>query len=118
MTKKKAPPSAGLPAEQIDQIAALIEAAVSKVMTRLSEDDKLLVTVTEAARRLSLSKRAMNALIADGVIPSFTVRRTRLIDVAALEAYREALRQGLPLVMLYPPPLPSRHPVAPNADRG
>jgi excisionase family DNA binding protein len=45
------------------------------------------VRVEEAARRLSIGRSAVFALIAAGDLPSFKVGRSRLVPVEALEEY-------------------------------
>lgn len=50
-------------------------------------DEALLLTVVEAARRLSLGRTTVYAEIAAGRIDTVTVGRARRIPTAALEAY-------------------------------
>jgi excisionase family DNA binding protein len=52
-------------------------------------DSRLAVNVTEAARRLMVSPRAVWTEIASGRLRSFKVGRRRLIRVAAIEAFAE-----------------------------
>ncbi len=50
-------------------------------------DDRLLLRVEEAARRLSLSRSAMWSLVSSGSVPSIHVGRARRIVAADLEAW-------------------------------
>lgn len=52
---------------------------------------KLLVSVEEAAWRLSIGKTTLYELIGSGVIRSVQIKRSRLVPVAELEAYVRAL---------------------------
>ena len=56
-----------------------------------SSGQKLLVSVEEAAWRLSIGKTTLYELFAAGVIRSVQIKRSRLVPVAELEAYVRAL---------------------------
>lgn len=49
--------------------------------------EPLVVTVNEGARLLSISRRKMCYLLADGVIPSFLIGKRRFIALADLKAF-------------------------------
>ena len=49
--------------------------------------DKLLLTVQEAANRLSMSRAALYPLVTSGQIDSVLIGRSRRIHVVALEAF-------------------------------
>ncbi len=53
--------------------------------------EHLLITVTDAADRLSISRSKMYELLATGAVPSVHIGRSRRIPVDALEAYVEGL---------------------------
>jgi excisionase family DNA binding protein len=55
-------------------------------------DDRLLLTVPAAARRLSLSRAKVYELIASGAIGSVKIDRARRIPVSECEAYVDRLR--------------------------
>ena len=54
-------------------------------------DAPLLVTVEEAARRLSIGRTAAYLLVLNGEIQSVKIGRTRRVVVASLEAYIQRL---------------------------
>jgi len=54
-------------------------------------DDARLLTVEEAARRLSLGRTTLYALLKDGQITSVRVGRLRRIPAEALDAYTARL---------------------------
>jgi excisionase family DNA binding protein len=49
--------------------------------------DQMLLTVTEAAQRLSISRSHFYQLLQAGVIASVTIGRSRRISVSALQDY-------------------------------
>ncbi|MGB9866581.1 MAG: helix-turn-helix domain-containing protein [Bacillota bacterium] len=59
-------------------------------------DEKLALSVKEAAQRLGLSQKALYAHLAAGRLPCIRLGRRRLIPVAALERWLEeaGLRGG------------------------
>ncbi|MDQ6876272.1 MAG: helix-turn-helix domain-containing protein [Candidatus Dormibacteraeota bacterium] len=54
---------------------------------------ELLVTLDEAGRRLSLSRRSVQSLIYEGHLASVRVGRSRRVAVVDLEAFVAQLRQ-------------------------
>jgi excisionase family DNA binding protein len=56
--------------------------------------DELLVSLDEAGRRLSLSRRSVQGLIYSSELRSLKIGRCRRIAVTELEAYVERLRRG------------------------
>lgn len=50
-------------------------------------EDRIALTVEEAAQRLGLTRKALYAHLAAGHIPSVRLGRRRLIPVAALEKW-------------------------------
>jgi excisionase family DNA binding protein len=54
---------------------------------------ELLVTLDEAAGRLSLCRRSVQGLVSDGELASVKVGRSRRIAVVDLEAYVDRLRE-------------------------
>lgn len=56
----------------------------------------LLVTVEEAARRLSIGRTAAYMLVLRGELQSVKIGRTRRVVVASLEAYITKLLHGAP----------------------
>ncbi len=58
----------------------------------MAEEVRLLVDVDEAARRLSVSKRTVQALLYSGQLRGVKVGRCRRIPVSELTAYVERLR--------------------------
>ncbi len=54
-------------------------------------DPPLLVTVEEAARRLSIGRTAAYLLVLNGELQSVKIGRTRRVVVASLEAYIQRL---------------------------
>lgn len=67
----------------------------------IENDDRLLLSVVEAARRLGIGRTLMYDLMGSGEIPSVRVGRLRRIPVRALDEYVAALETGGP-----PHPLP------------
>lgn len=68
--------------------------AVPQLITFTVEaDDRLLLTVSDAARRLEISRSLFYELLAAGEIESICVRRLRRIPVQALADYVEG-RKG------------------------
>jgi excisionase family DNA binding protein len=61
--------------------------AASDVLPLLSPPQKLAVSITEAARLLSISRSHLYPLVMRGAIPSFHIGRSHLIRVSALEAW-------------------------------
>jgi excisionase family DNA binding protein len=59
---------------------------------RVMSDDLLLLTVLEAARRLSISRAKLYELVASGEVASVTIGRARRIPFQACEEYVERLR--------------------------
>jgi len=57
------------------------------VMTSKSLQDLVAVSVTEAARRLSVSPRTIATLVARKELPSRRIGRRRVIPVSALEEF-------------------------------
>jgi excisionase family DNA binding protein len=53
----------------------------------MPENEKLAISVSEAAVRLSVSARTVWSLIARGEIPTRRIGRRRVIQVAALETF-------------------------------
>ncbi len=49
--------------------------------------ERLLISVPETARRLSIGKNLCYELIADGTLPSVKLGRRRLVSVAALTSW-------------------------------
>ncbi|GIG30815.1 helix-turn-helix domain-containing protein [Cellulomonas marina] len=62
----------------------------------VENDDRLLLTVVEAARRLGIGRTLMYDLLAAGEITSVHVGRLHKIPVAALEAYVARLTATVP----------------------
>jgi excisionase family DNA binding protein len=58
----------------------------------ITTEPLLAVDIREAARRLSLSPRAIAALIASRELPSRKIGRRRIIPVTALEAFVKSER--------------------------
>jgi excisionase family DNA binding protein len=56
--------------------------------------DKVLLTMEEAAERLSLGRTVVYGLVARGELESVTVGRSRRVPVQALDAFVAVLRQG------------------------
>lgn len=56
-------------------------------------DEKLLLSVVEAARRLGIGRTLMYELLRSGQIPSVRVGRLRKVATAALEAFVTGLRE-------------------------
>lgn len=56
------------------------------------DSDKVLVTVGEAARRLSLSRTYTYALVMSGELESLTFGKARRVPVKALDEFVEARR--------------------------
>jgi excisionase family DNA binding protein len=59
-------------------------------------DIALLVSVDEAASRLSIGERLTKRLIATGELPSVKIGARRLIHRRDLEQFAERLREGVP----------------------
>jgi len=57
------------------------------------DSDPMLLTVKEAARRLSLARSTVYQLVVAGQIESITIGRARRIPLDALTAYIDRLRQ-------------------------
>jgi excisionase family DNA binding protein len=55
------------------------------------EDDRLLVTPEEAARRLSIGRTRIFALIAEGELVTVTIGRTRRVPVSSLRSFVDQL---------------------------
>ncbi len=58
------------------------------------DEARLLLTVREAAERLSLGRSLTYQLITSGEIDSVTIGRARRVPVAALEDYVRRLREA------------------------
>lgn len=56
-------------------------------------EPRLLITVEEAARRLTIGRTMMFALVHDGCIESVRIGRLRRIPVDALAAFVDSTRQ-------------------------
>jgi len=59
-------------------------------------DDRILLTVPDAARRLGISRSLLYQLLADGEVESIHVGRLRRVPVDALVAYVARLRHQSP----------------------
>ena len=70
---------------------AVREARVLNVT--IESDERLLLSVVEAARRLGIGRTLMHELIGTGQIRSVHVGRLRKVPTDALEAYVAALRR-------------------------
>lgn len=57
-------------------------------------DERLLLTVVEAARRLGIGRTLMFELIRSGAVRSVRVGRLRRVPVSAVADYVEALAEG------------------------
>jgi excisionase family DNA binding protein len=64
-------------------------------MTSQSDDCALLVSVCEAARRLSIGRTRTFELLSTGELESVRVGSRRLVPVSALETFVERLRSGV-----------------------
>lgn len=72
-------------------------ATQSPVVTlTVQADDRLLLTVVAAARRLEISRSLLYELIAAGEVESIHVGRLRRVPAEALTAYVDRLRAGNP----------------------
>ena len=69
-------------------------AAAQVVEVNVEQDDRLLLTVKEAAHRLGIGRSLMYVLLESGEVQSIHVGRLRKVPVAALTAYVE--RQSSP----------------------
>lgn len=58
----------------------------------MNDDDKVLLTVPEAAKRLSLSRTFTYELVMSGALESLKLGKARRIPVAALGKFVEARR--------------------------
>jgi excisionase family DNA binding protein len=69
-----------------------VEADDPSVIERvaMTPDDRLLLTPTEAARRLSIGRTLCYELLRRGELVSITIGARRCIPVAALDAYIQA----------------------------
>lgn len=67
-------------------------AQAQSLRMRIEADDRLLLTVSEAARRLGIGRSLLYELLMDGQIESIHVGRLRRIPTDALVAYIEAQR--------------------------
>jgi excisionase family DNA binding protein len=56
--------------------------------------EKILLTVEDAALRLSIGRTKVYQLVANGALESVTIGRCRRIPVEALEPFVSKLRQG------------------------
>lgn len=63
---------------------------------RNSSTVRLLLTVEEAAERLSIGRTLMYALVKDGEVESVQIGRLRRIPADALPRYLQQLRAALP----------------------
>ncbi len=57
-----------------------------------SEPHETLITVPEAAERLSVSPRTIRRLIAEGKIRAYQIRRAVRISESDLQAYKKSAR--------------------------
>lgn len=58
----------------------------------MNDDDKVLLTVTEAAKRLSLSRTYTYELVMSGELESLKLGKARRIQPSALDRFVEAKR--------------------------
>ena len=58
----------------------------------MNEQDKVLLTVAEAAKRLSLSRTFTYELVMNGELESLKLGKARRVPVAALDKFVEAKR--------------------------
>ena len=58
----------------------------------MNEQDKVLLTVAEAAKRLSLSRTFTYELVMSGELESLKLGKARRVPVAALDKFVEARR--------------------------
>lgn len=66
-----------------------VPAAAQVVEVNVEQDDRLLLTVKEAAHRLGIGRSLMYELLEGGAIQSIHVGRLRKVPVAALTDYVE-----------------------------
>jgi excisionase family DNA binding protein len=59
----------------------------------MNEDDKVLLTVAEAAKRLGLSKTFTYTLVMSGDLESLKLGKARRVPVKALDEFVEAKRR-------------------------
>ncbi len=60
----------------------------------MSDQSILLITVSEAARRLSCSRSLLYEILGDGQIRSVKLGKKRLVQVASLEAFAASLPES------------------------
>jgi excisionase family DNA binding protein len=60
----------------------------------MSDQSVLLITVSEAARRLSCSRSLLYEILGDGQIRSVKLGKKRLVEVASLEAFAASLPES------------------------
>ncbi len=60
----------------------------------LNESSRRLLGVQEVARTLGLSQRAVWALLSTGELPSFKLKRRRLVDSVDLDLYIASLKEA------------------------
>ena len=62
----------------------------------IDRDDKLLLSVVEAARRLGIGRTLMYELVLSGEVRSVHVGRLRKVPVRALESYVDRIGPAVP----------------------
>lgn len=77
-----------------DKLNALNSMPMAAQIVRRSDETKLLLTVTEAASRLSLGRSKTYELVRAGVIPSVRITGSRRIKVSDLLVYVAALGEA------------------------
>ena len=80
----------------VPDLDALADAVAERVFARLAaRDDRPLLSVDEAGKRLGLSGRTVRDLIADGRLRSIKVADgARRVEPAAVDDYLERQRNG------------------------
>lgn len=66
------------------------------IAVQVEADERLLLTVVEAARRIGVSRALMYELLGSGQIESIHIGRLRKVPVGALAEYIEKLKHSVP----------------------
>ena len=77
---------------QIVPLTRARPAEVQSLQVRVENDERLLLTVSEAARRLGIGRSLLYELLAAGQVESIHVGRLRRIPADALAAYVDSQR--------------------------